>query len=274
MSTRNLIAPTALAVAMALGAPLAFAADNGISDPMTESVNVTTNKTVTNTKNVAVDGKVKVKGTVRVKSDAEATTKTDQQAINNTTENYNVNDNYARINGNAGSGAMGNIQINVTAGDNNVQSNNAALAALDKTDVFGRLDAETYVDQLTTGNRVTNQAKPGGGQNGPITNIASINGNALMNAQGNINVNDSAGTNNLQANSLAAAVGNASLASASAISFQQTGDTNSVSNTYMHNTAALGGNALKGAQGNISVNIAAGDNNAQSNSLAITASLK
>lgn len=274
MKTRNLIAPMTLAVAMAFAAPLVLAA--GIDDPIQETVNVDVTKNVSNTKDISVAGKVKVKGTINVKSDAEALTKADQQSINNTNENYTVNDDIAHLNGNAAQNAQGNIQLNVTAGDQNVQANNAALAAQDKNDVFGRLDAETYVDQLTSGNRVTNQGTPivPNSASGPVTNTATVGGNALSGAQGNIQVNVSAGDNNVQANSLAAAVGNASLANASAISYQSTGGQNSVSNTYVIETASLGGNALQNASGNIGVNIASGTNNAQSNSLAITASLQ
>ncbi|MGH8128849.1 MAG: hypothetical protein ACRETC_10925, partial [Gammaproteobacteria bacterium] len=247
MKTRNLIAPMTLAVAMAFAAPLAFSADNGITDPINENVNVNVNKSVSNTKDISVKGTVKVKGTINVKSDAEALTKADQQSTNNTNENYTVNDNIAHINGNAASNAQGNIQLNVTAGDNNVQANNAAIAAQDKNDVFGRLDAETYVDQLTSGNRITNQGTPvvEGSASGPVTNTAEIGGNALSGAQGNINVNVSGGDDNVQANSVAMAVGNANLANASAISYQSTGGQNSVSNTYVNNTASLGGNALQ-----------------------------
>lgn len=274
MKPRNLIAPMTVAVAMAFAAPLVLA--DSLSDPIQETVNVDVTKNVSNTKDISVKGTVKVKGTINVKSDAEALTKADQQSTNNTNQNYTVNDNLAHINGNAAQNAQGNIQLNVTGGDNNVQANNAALAAQDKNNVFGRLDAETYVDQLTSGNRVTNQGTPvvPGSASGPVSNTAEINGNALSGAQGNIQVNASGGDDNVQANSLAAAVGNASLANASAISYQSTGGQNSVSNTFVINTASLGGNALQNASGNIGVNIAAGTNNAQSNSLAITASLQ
>jgi hypothetical protein len=263
MKTRNLIAPMTLAVAMAFAAPLVLA--DGLSDPIQETVNVDVTKNVSNTKDISVDGKVKVKGTINVKSDAEALTKADQQSTNNTNENYTVNDNLAHINGNAAQNAQGNIQLNVTGGDNNVQANNAALAAQDKTDVFGHADAETFVDQSTNSNHVKNFSNFG-------TSTATLGGNALQNAQGNINANVVAGFDNVQANSLAVAVGDANLAEASAVSFQSS-DNNGVLNNCMHKTADLTGNALSNASGNIGANVAAGSSNAQSNALAVTASL-
>jgi hypothetical protein len=258
-------ATLALAVAFAFAAPLAFSQDDGITDPITENVNVNVNKSVSNTKDVSVDGKVKVKGTINIKSDAEAMTKADQQSTRNTTDNEKSDNNLATVNGNAGSNAQGNIGINVSAGDNNVQANNSALAAQDKTDVFGHADAETFVDQSTNSNHVKNFSSFG-------TSTATLGGNALQNAQGNINANVAAGFDNVQANSLAVAVGDANLAEASAISFQ-TSNNNGVLNNCMHKHADIDGNALANASGNIGANVAAGSSNAQSNALAVTASL-
>ncbi|MGH8128848.1 MAG: hypothetical protein ACRETC_10920 [Gammaproteobacteria bacterium] len=258
-------ATLALAVAFAFAAPLAFSQETGITDPIHENVNVNVNKSVSNTKDITVKGNVKVKGTIKVKSDAEAMTKTDQQSTNNTTDNEKSDNNYAHVDGHAGANAQGNIGINVTAGANNVQANNSALAAQDKSDVFGHTDAETYVDQLTTSNHVRNFSNFG-------TSNAVLGGNALQNAQGNINANVASGFDNVQGNSLAIAVGDANLAEASAVSFQ-TADGNGVLNNCMHKTADINGNALSNASGNIGANVAAGSSNAQSNALAVTASL-
>ncbi|MGH8128610.1 MAG: hypothetical protein ACRETC_09670 [Gammaproteobacteria bacterium] len=258
-------ATLALAVAFAFAAPLAFSQETGITDPITENVNVNVNKSVSNTKDVTVKGNVKVKGTINIKSDAEAMTKADQQSTKNTTDNEKSDNNLATVDGNAGSNAQGNIGINVSAGANNVQANNSALAAQDKSDVFGHTDAETFVDQSTNNNHVKNFSSFG-------TSTATLGGNALQNAQGNITANVAAGFDNVQANSLAVAVGDANLAEASAISFQSS-DNNGVLNNCMHKTADITGNALANASGNIGANVAAGSSNAQSNALAVTASL-
>jgi hypothetical protein len=253
----------ALAVAGAFAiAPLAIAEQNKpLQDPIHENVHVNVSKKVSNTKDYTIKGKVKVEGTVGVYSDAEGLSKTDQSSTGNTVVNGQSNN--ASIGGGALNAAVGNIGANVAAGDDNVQSNSAALAAMDKNSVFGHIDGETYTDQLANGNTTVGVA---------ASNRASIDGGAAANAEGNIGLNATAGTSNLQSNSLAAAVGNASLAEASAITVQ-TVVGNDPNGGCIDPTATLGGGALANAAGNIGVNVSAGNNNAQSNSLALTASV-
>jgi len=114
-----------------------------------------------------------------------------------------------------GDGAMrnasGNIGVNVSAGDNNVQGNSAALAASDAGFVFGggegegeyyshgsSADAEIFVDQATYYNYTDNYAQ---------RNRASMGNDALWGASGNIGVNIASGNNNVQKNALAGSVG-------------------------------------------------------------------
>ncbi|WP_454727539.1 MULTISPECIES: hypothetical protein [Cupriavidus] len=104
---------------------------------------------------------------------------------------------------------------------------------------------------------------------GPSSNAAFGGGNALVNAQGNIGVNISAGAGNGQSNQAALASIDAAdvFASAQAFSSQKTSG-NGVRMVGAANSAILGDNMLAGAKGNVGVNIAAGAGNLQSNALA------
>ena len=198
-----------------------------------------------------------------------------------------VVDNSATVGGNALRGASGNIGVNVAAGDNNQQANDAALAASDADKVFSIASATSL--QGGAFNSTTNVG---------VDNSASLGGNALRGASGNIGVNIASGNSNLQQNSLAASVSTSTTAEASA-GGTQVAAANTTNNAGVleiglatldasatgffpelpiakvahNNSASLGGNAVRGATGNIGVNIASGSNNMQRNSLALSASM-
>jgi len=137
---------------------------------------------------VEIEGKVDVNGSIYI--DASSTALVNDKQINgdnNVTNNESTNT--ATVNGNALNNASGNIGLNVTAGDNNQQANAAAFSAADASFVFGSSDAEVFATQAVVGNNVTNLGQ---------TNAATLGGNALANASGNIGVNISAGNNNQQ----------------------------------------------------------------------------
>ncbi|MBV7314080.1 hypothetical protein [Shewanella sp. NIFS-20-20] len=107
------------------------------------------------------------------------------------------------------------------------------------------------------------------------TNSSSVRDSSFENASGNIGVNQAAGDNNVQANSAALAEIDASFAFGSGdaeIFSSQQGVFNGTSNVASTNSASLSGNAFKGASGNIGVNIASGNNNAQANNMAAAVS--
>lgn len=107
--------------------------------------------------------------------------------------------------------------------------------------------------------------------NDEVTNAATVNGNALQNASGNIGLNVTAGDNNQQANSAALSASDASFlfgSSDAEIFARQDAQSNRVVNFGNTNTASLGGSALQNATGNIGVNISAGNSNQQKNDLA------
>lgn len=107
------------------------------------------------------------------------------------------------------------------------------------------------------------------GNNNVVNNNAGIGNNSMQDASGNIGANAAAGDNNQQANDAALAAADAAtvFAKADAFSLQQSGG-NATSNYGVSNNAALDGNALRGAEGNVGVNVTAGNSNLQQNSLA------
>ncbi|MEW6740382.1 MAG: hypothetical protein AB1325_10835 [Nitrospirota bacterium] len=127
--------------------------------------------------------------------------------------------------------------------------------------VDGLASAEINNNQLLKENMVINEENP---------NTATISGSALEGAEGNIGVNIVAGDNNAQDNLTAIAASEQEKSMADAEIFKiQSSLLNFTCNKGRTNSASLDGDAFMGATGNIGVNVAAGNNNAQSNMLAI-----
>lgn len=305
-------------------------------------------------KHVAYEGNVDITGQIIVNSLGMAVVNQEQDSDDNYTVNDRV-DNDATMGESALRNSRGNIGVNVSAGDNNVQSNAAALAATDAKFVFGSADSEIFMDQNADNNQIMNTG---------TINTASLAGTSLQNARGNIGVNIASGSSNVQANSFAASVASGSMGEATvdvrqetenntitnlpedyqetitlrtrvdvdlegdyegqsdqigdlyldnwdgadhpggqnightdvdrfadgaqdlngdggAFAFNEAGEVDlagviTVRDDYMitrysrhHNDASFGGNALQGARGNIGINITAGSGNLQNNSLAM-----
>jgi len=200
MKSRLKLAPVAVAVAalfatpvMAQEAPDPHPNNNilslNASVVLLGSVDVITNL-------VTVRGTVDVAGAIPVGAESGAVVDTKQMNGANTVANVLV-PNRASASDDAMGSASGNIGLNITAGDNNQQTNDAALSAVDAEFVFAHATSWGLQENSfqTTGYQ---------GQ----TNDARITDNALANAAGNIGVNVSAGNNNQQANALAASVNN------------------------------------------------------------------
>jgi hypothetical protein len=181
----------------------------------------------------------------------------------NNVSNYGL-PNTATVSGDTASGASGNIGVNISAGDTNVQDNAAALASVDSSFVFGSSSSSVGVGQMNAGNQT---------QNFDVQNKARIGENAFSSASGNIGVNVAAGTGNGQKNTMAASVTSLGNVSASILSAQASGG-NMIRNEgcQLENTASIGGSAFSGASGNIGVNITSGTGNLQSNSLSMAVS--
>lgn len=225
--------PLALAVAALCVSPLAFATDLNLGldvdaeldadadltlsildNRVKNQVSVDLDKDTSFDTDVDVTGTANVVGTIVVDSSASAVI--DDKQINHDNGVGNIrHENNASLDGNAMSDASGNMGVNISAGDNNMQDNAAALAAADASFVFSASDAEVYAFQRVDENTTVNSGN---------LNNARLGGNALTNASGNIAVNVAAGNSNLQKNNLSVAVANASLAQAVVSSQQQAGD--------------------------------------------------
>ena len=122
-------------------------------------------------------------------------------------------DNTALVNNTSFNGAQGVLGVNVTAGNFNLQKNSVAIAAS-----TGKMAEAAVWMKQDIANAETNNKGVSGGQtfddfgqvNGsssanPVNNAAHL-GEAFVGAVGAIGVNISAGTNNVQANAVTAAV--------------------------------------------------------------------
>ncbi len=167
--------------------------------------------------------------------------------------------NAAGIGSNALQDAAGNIGVNMASGANNQQGNSTALSYVS----HGRhwASAAAAADQLSVSNIASDTH---------TTDSSFINGNAAQNASGNIGINVATGVQNQQQNGLAlvSVASNHAMATASApvsqMAYANLGGT--VASTY---ASSVSGNALQNASGNIGLNVAAGNGNQQSNTMAI-----
>lgn len=194
-------APLALAVSALMMAPVAFAengngngidAESSIESTFVNNIDVDLRHKSYTRKDFDID--------VSVSDEAEhysgATVDSKQFTADNEVTNK-ASENNATVGSNTGANATGNVGINVAAGDNNAQANDAALATSDAMDVFGQSAA--YSAQHAGGNAATNAGSP---------NNAVLGSGALYGSSGNITANVVAGSGNAQQNSLAASSNN------------------------------------------------------------------
>lgn len=171
----------------------------------------------------------------------------------------------AIIDGDALENAVGKIGVNNAAGNGNAQSNSLTVVEAHTVRATGSTDQNLWVQD----NSGTSYHNP---FSNPVLNNATIGGNALANASGDIGVNNAAGDFNAQSGTviIAAALTGGTLGDMSAQVSQHvsvpSGDCGTIGNV---NNASLGGSALQNASGAISVNNAAGVGNAQSNMLVL-----
>lgn len=168
--------------------------------------NVAMVKSLSLAKNLTIEGAILVDGTVAVDSASVAVVDDKQSATANQGENFLLR-NSATAGDEVMSGASGNIGLNMTSGDNNLQDNASAMTALDTASRnAGLVDAEVFVRQTTQGNLTLNHG---------VENTSSMGASAFAGASGNIGVNVATGNNNLQKNNMAISVGNGAIAEAS-----------------------------------------------------------
>ncbi|GGK84514.1 hypothetical protein [Amphritea balenae] len=216
------LAPLAVAVAALSLSGVAIAGSDGPSNDGPRKHHrdgAHLSKHVHVSKKVEYKGDVAIDGRIRVNSLGMSVIDQEQDSDGNLTINDRV-DNNATLDGNALRDSKGNMGINVSAGDHNVQSNAAALSAADASFVFGSADAEIFMDQNAEDNVAFNW--------GTINN-ADFGDDALRGAKGNIGVNVTAGSSNVQANSFAASVASGSMGEAT-VSVKQETENNMVHN--------------------------------------------
>jgi len=229
------ITPVALAVAAVFASPVQ-AEDNDrgrhhgpYSLTNKASVDLDTEWEITN--DVTVWGGAFVRGVINVEAESAALVDGKQLNYGNTVTNDH-NTNNAVVDGNALQGSSGNIGLNVSAGSNNQQANEAALSAVDADFVFA--SAQNFALQSAAGNPTTNLG---------VTNNAFLTGSALAGASGNIGANIAAGSSNQQRNELSASVNTGgSMAKASTWGVQESVNntvTNSPLERQIENTVSV-----------------------------------
>jgi hypothetical protein len=215
-----------------------------------------------------------VKAKIKVIGVSQATVDDKQLNHDNRVSQDNVNNN-AKVGNNDLNGASGNIGVNVAAGYNNQQANQAAISS-----IAGTLVAPTE------------DSGPAPTVNVNVNNSAdahSHGGNAPASATANASGNHS------QAGAVAVGIGGTSVAAAvalqgvdvniynnydddrawgtastAAINVLQDDRHNQYQDSGVRNAATVGGNVLNGASGNIGVNVAAGSGNQQKNDMALS----
>ncbi|SDK76671.1 hypothetical protein SAMN05192555_101145 [Franzmannia pantelleriensis] len=282
-------APLAMAVALSamLGSSAALAFNWPPAPQEPEGNSFETNSSIDSTVDNDIDVSLSYDADYRLDVDVKGTVRTydryytgaviDSKQLNDNNEvNNTKTNNDAAIGDNVLRDAQGNIGANVAAGDNNQQANDAALASSDAKMVFAK--ADNYSFQSSSNNNTNNIG---------TQNDASMGGNSLANASGNIGVNVAAGVGNTQQNSFAAAVGKNGSSNATTGGVQASYNNVTDNDLYAvaptcgfygcvggfvqvtNNDASMSGNTLQGASGNIGANVAAGTGNMQRNTLSV-----
>jgi hypothetical protein len=207
-------------------------------------------------------------------SDGSTSTAADNFAFTANSQSNHDNDthndktvNTAAISNDAFQNASGNVGANVASGDNNSQSNETALAtdASKDDDVSFAFSGDK---QSSSDNSTWNH---GGANN------AGVIGSAFQGAGGNLGIDVVSGDDNEQLNALSASVGTINAYALAVSTVDQSSHGNNTSNDPSRgycgsliptdNNANLEGSVFASAQGNIGVNVAAGNGNLQSNTL-------
>ena len=158
--------------------------------------------------------------------------------------------------------ATGNVGLNVAAGADNMQANNAALS-----EGLGVLPSGV----ASAGVESAQISGPFAFSAGELTrNTASLSNHVLQSASGNVGVNVAAGEENMDVNNLAVAYNRGGVRAASHVRNEQLTGLIGAVTLGADNDATLGNHVLQHASGNIGANVAAGEQNMQSNALAVS----
>ena len=240
--------------------------DEDVDVEVDNTVDVDIAKDIDVSKDMDYNGVVNITGNINV-SEAALSTVDNKQIVDDNfvdlTSSGELN-NLAIIDGTVLGGAAGNIGVNVAVGDNQLQENVAVLSAIGTTAGAGSSDAEAFSVQKSLNNEFDSEE-------GDVFNNTQLLGDVLAAADGNIGLNAATGAYNGQKNALAiaAVTGAATLSEATAAVLQQTTFNDTLHNDTS-NEVKLQGNVANAATGNIGLNLAAGTNNLQQNTLAIS----
>ena len=241
--------------------------DEDVDVDYDNTVDVDIAKDIDVSKDMDYNGVVNITGNINVAEAALSTVDNKQIIDDNIVDVLGTDatlNNVALIDGTVLGGAAGNIGVNVAVGDNQLQENVAVLSAIGTTAGAGSSDAEAFSVQKSLNNEFDSEE-------GDVFNNTQLLGDVLSTADGNIGLNASTGAYNGQKNALAiaAVTGAATLSEATAAVLQQS-TFNSTTHNDTSNSVSLGGNVANAATGNVGLNLSAGSNNLQQNTLAIS----
>ena len=157
--------------------------------------------------------------------------------------------------------ATGNIGLNVAAGADNMQANNTALSH-----ALGVLPSGQAAATIESAQASGPWDMAMAGNN---NDTASLSNHVLQNASGNIGANIAAGEQNMQANNLAVAFNQGGVDAYAGAGSRQGASLMGAFTMGADNDATLSNHVLQNASGNIGVNVAAGEQNMQENSLSV-----
>lgn len=242
--------------------------DEDVDIDFDSDVSIDINKSISVTVDVNITGDIVVNGSVDV-SETAMSLINNTQVINDGLVTLADSDadfsNTVVLDTGVLESSNGNIGVNLSSGASILQENSVSLSTLSGGPSTSA-DAESFSLQQS----LNNTFSPDSTTN-DVVNSAQLLGNVLADATGNIGVNIAVGAFHAQDNSLAlgSATGNTVLAQSLAntvqeVSFGRTFHVDTV------NSVTLGDNVLSGANGNIGLNITAGTNNLQRNTLVIS----
>lgn len=216
------------------------------------------------TSNVSLAGIVAITGEIVVEQSSMAFVDNTQIVSDNSLEISDSVNNNATLTDDLSANATGNIGINIAAGDMNSQDNAASIASEGAVGPGIASDASSLIVQIGQSNDLLVV-------NDNVVNQAILGGSALAGAQGNIGANITVGVFNIQKNAMTVSSVSTDtvLASAAASVNQSVSQTTTTLAAGATNIVHVGGSVMVGASGNIGLNISAGNNNLQTNSLNI-----
>ena len=264
-----LVAGPAYAQTITTSASLNKTYDEDVDVDYDNTVDVDIAKDIDVSKDMDYNGVVNITGNINVAEAALSTVDNKQIIDDNIVDVLGTDatlNNVALIDGTVLGGAAGNIGVNVAVGDNQLQENVAVLSAIGTTAGAGSSDAEAFSIQKSVNNEFDD-----GVEDAEVFNNTQLIGAVLAAADGNIGLNAATGAYNGQKNALAiaAVTGAATLSEATAAVLQQS-TFNSTTHNDTSNSVSLGGNVANAATGNVGLNLSAGSNNLQQNTLAIS----